>query len=145
VELDSDDPGRDLLGGVAEILGLEHPENLDFSRFKAAALAAARATNQSPTEVTRAAISVGLPKGQVLILQLLARALNDGVEELPMGEISSGTGIPPAHLLHNAQALHDRDLARIEYGMHENAMRLRPEGSAWLAENDLMPRSGLLP
>jgi TIR domain len=43
VNADNEDPGTDLLGGVADALKAEHPANLDFAKFKAHVLAAAGA------------------------------------------------------------------------------------------------------
>jgi TIR domain len=48
VNIDNEDPGRDLFGGVADALKLHHPNNLDFPRFKREVATAARGIYTRP-------------------------------------------------------------------------------------------------
>jgi hypothetical protein len=141
VDIDNDDPGRDFLGGVADALKLQHPEKLDFARFKREATAAAAGIRREPAAAApspRAADD--LPDPQVRILQYAAARLNAGEEEVHMEELAIATSVKPASLKGHAQALHDRRFARIEHYANGNVtLRLLPAGSVWLESRDLMP------
>jgi hypothetical protein len=139
VNIDNDDPGRDLLGGVADALKLQHPERLDFQRFKREATAAARGIRYAAAEPA-AQPGVDLPEAQVRILQYLAARINAGEEEVPMDEVAIGAQLKPASLVGHAQALHERDFAHKDYySSGVVSLRLRPDGSDWLERHGLMP------
>lgn len=139
VNIDNDDPGRDLLGGVADALKLQHPERLDFPRFTREATAAAHGVKYAAAapapQPTR-----DLPEPQVRILQYLAARTNAGEDEVPMEEVAVGAQLKPASLVGHAEALHERDFARKDYYMNGViCLRLRPDGADWLERHDLMP------
>jgi len=140
VNIDNRDPGRDLLGGVADALKLQHPENLDFVRFSREAMAAMLSIKYAAVEPSSKP-EAGLPDVQVRILQFLAAQLNDGVgEELPMEVVAGGANIRPASLKGHAQALHDQRLAHIDYySTGDVTLRLTAGGAEWLERHHLMP------
>jgi hypothetical protein len=141
VDVEADDPGRDLLAGVADALGVKHPENLDFAKFKAEVLTAAgRVRLGAAAEAPQAARPL-LPEPQARILLHLAMRANEGQDEVDMEELSVRAGIKPASLIGHTRVLHDQHFARITwYPNGSTTMRLQPRGSTWLEENGLMPK-----
>jgi hypothetical protein len=143
VNIDNNDPGRDLLGGVADALKLKHPRKLDFAAFKAEVSAAATgikyAAAAPPASVTPAAPASELPDAQIRILQFLARAANAGEEEVPADDVARGADVKPASFKHHADVLHDRNFVYATWDLRGQLARLAADGAGWLEAKDLMP------
>lgn len=139
INIDADNPGRDLLGGVADALKVKHPGKLDFALFKRQLVEAAGSVRHAEAASAPAPAAPDLPEEQVRILRFLAEMMNSGREEVHMEELAGGANVKPASLKFHVNSLHDRDFVHIAYYHGGPDVSLRPDGSQWLLEHNLMP------
>jgi hypothetical protein len=83
--------------------------------------------------------AVGLPQEQSGILQALAAAANDGMEEVSVGDAGKMTGLTATVFKYHAAELEDADYIYIGRDMTGTYCRITPKGSGWLIKNKLMP------
>jgi hypothetical protein len=83
--------------------------------------------------------AVGLPQEQSGILQALAAAANDGMEEVSVGDAGKMTGLSAAVFKYQAAELENADLIYISQDMTGTFCRITAEGSGCLIKNKLMP------
>jgi hypothetical protein len=145
VGLDQNDAAERLLLGVADGLRLAHPGKwLNFDgmlKSMRAAVPEIKVSKASNSPAPSAALGRDdLEPEQVCILQVLARALNQGRKDVLLADLPSAANIKPAALTHHIAHLHKWQFVYVDrYASGDDEVRLLPNGSKWLMDRNAMP------
>lgn len=137
------DAASRLIGAVEKATGLQAPKRWATDGFLAdmrrASLNPAQRAHPIPATVKPAKTETDLPAEQVRILQVLARSMNGGTNEIKDDQAAQLSGLKPAVFAHHVKQLENKELVYVNYGMYGNYARITSDGSGWLIEHGQMP------
>lgn len=132
--LDDADAAKDLIGGVADALQLQHPTKLPFAEFQNV-MRAAVAQNDTSQSVTHSALTDDLPGEQILILATLSASENEGKEEIPAKQLPIACRLTATQFKAHIAQLKKKGLVGDTHWGGDTYWRLLPKGAAWVLEN----------
>jgi hypothetical protein len=138
IGLDQDDAPKRLLAGIADGLGIKHPQMLDFGgMMKTLQAAAARLKGSASPSSASGPTEPDLHPDQVKILRVLAMMADSGIEEAPLASLAGQANVKPSAFTHHIDVLSKRRFVYIGYYSHgQHDVRLLPDGSRWLLDHE---------
>jgi hypothetical protein len=141
VDLARDDAAKRLMGGVADVLELQHPKGLHWEECLRQMRTAAAESRDGAVVAAAEVATNTLPRQQIDILQLLSKWENNArSEELPGDGAAMLCGLKETEFKYHSRELVKAGLIHIDYYADgTKTYKNTPDGAGWLIKNNLMP------